>query len=91
VLIALWRHYSWLVRGPLAVLVGNPVALSPDECSLFIGSNRHTGPYGTQLTVWASRSTHWIGGCAANGSPGLSTDGVVNFTIEPTCTVQFPP
>jgi hypothetical protein len=119
-----------------------PVALSPDECSLFIGSNRHTGmggvdafrlyevkrgtppsqvtmtltvtgngsgsvgapfncsmgqtcsvtqPYGTQLTVWASRSTHWIGGCAANGSPGLSTDGVVNFTIEPTCTVQFPP
>ena len=118
-----------------------PVALSPDECSLFIGSNRHTGmggvdlmrlyeakrgtppsqvtmtltvtgngtgsvgapfncsigqtcsvtqPYGTQLVVWASRSTNWIGGCAANGSPGLSTDGVVNFTIEPSCTVQFP-
>lgn len=118
-----------------------PVALSPDECSLFIGSNRHTGmggvdvmrlyevkratppsqvtmtltvtgngtgsvgapfncsmnqtcsvtqPYGTQLVVWASRSTNWIGGCAANGAPGLSTDGVVNFTIEPSCTVQFP-
>jgi hypothetical protein len=118
-----------------------PVALSPDECSLFIGSNRHTGmggvdvmrlyevkratppsqvtmtmtvtgngtgsvgapfncsmgqtcsvtqPYGTQLVVWASRSTNWIGGCAANGAPGLSTDGVVSFTIEPSCTVNFP-
>lgn len=105
-----------------------PVALSPDECSLFIGSNRHTGmggvdafrlyevkrgtppaqvtmtltvtgngpgsvgapfncsigqtcsvtqPYDTQLVVWASRATNRIGGCVANGSPGLGTDGVV--------------
>jgi hypothetical protein len=49
-----------------------------------------TQPYGTQLVVWASRSTNWIGGCAANGAPGLSTDGVVSFTIEPSCTVNFP-
>jgi len=127
-----------------------PVALSPDECSLFVASNRHTGmggsdymriyeikrgtppsmvtmtmtvtgpgtgsveapfncaigqedcrverPYGTELIVrgsstvpWSEngRQALWVGGCRANGAPGLSTDAVVSFTIEQQCTVQF--
>jgi hypothetical protein len=47
--------------------------------------------YGTHLSpVWANRAAYWSGACEGNGSPGLSTDGVVSFTIDPTCTVQFP-
>lgn len=64
---------------------------APFNCSTGnIGTCTAQAPYGDQV-VWASRQAYWEGGCAANGSPGLSTDGVMSFTVEPNCKVTFPP
>jgi hypothetical protein len=119
-----------------------PAALSADGCSLFVGSNRHTGnsdqeifrlyearrgtppqnvtitmkvygtagdnvgapfncPAGGTCTVTQAYGTYanpvlandnvlWSGACLPRGSPGFSSDGVVMFTIDPVCTVEFP-
>jgi hypothetical protein len=45
---------------------------------------------GTSMIVWGNRPGYWSGTCAANGAPGLSTDGVVTVTTSNTCTVTFP-
>jgi hypothetical protein len=119
-----------------------PAGVSADGCTLFVGSNRHTGnsdqeifrlyevrrgtppqnvtitmqvfgdpgdsvgapfncaagssctvtqAYGTYANpVLANSSVDWSGACLPRGSPGLSSDGVVLFGVDPVCTVQFP-
>lgn len=47
-------------------------------------------PYGTTLLVYGSSAANWSGGCEANGSPGLSTDANVAFTVDTVCNVSFP-
>lgn len=50
-----------------------------------------TQAFGTYANpVFGTREANWSGGCEARGSPGLSTDGVVIFGVDPVCTVQFP-
>jgi cysteine-rich repeat protein len=50
-----------------------------------------TQAYGTYVNpIFSSRNAYWSGGCEARGSPGLSSDGVVVFGVDPVCTVQFP-
>jgi Cys-rich repeat protein len=47
-------------------------------------------PFGTTLRINASRQATWSGACEASGTPGLSTDGNVSFTLGGVCTVTFP-
>jgi Cys-rich repeat protein len=47
-------------------------------------------PFGTTLLVEGNRQAEWSGACQANGTPGLSTDAHVSFTLGGTCTVTFP-
>jgi hypothetical protein len=46
---------------------------------------------GATPILWGNRQAYWSGTCAPNGSPGLSTDGVLTVTTSATCTVTFPP
>jgi hypothetical protein len=74
-------------------IVGNgSVNTAPFSCSTgntgMCSAQLAAGP--TTLTVWGNRQAYWSGTCAPNGSPGLSTDGVITVTTSATCTVTFP-
>jgi hypothetical protein len=45
---------------------------------------------GTSQILWGNRQAYWSDRCAANGMPGLSTDGVLTVTTSSTCTITFP-
>lgn len=50
-----------------------------------------TQAYGTYVNpIYGSRDALWSGACEARGNPGLSSDGIVIFGVDPICTVQFP-
>lgn len=65
--------------------VGSPINCAAGSTCMI------TRPYGTILDgVAANRQALWTGGCEARGGPGLSTDSMWSFTVDPQCIVQFP-
>ncbi|HEY3498241.1 MAG TPA: hypothetical protein VGK73_26275, partial [Polyangiaceae bacterium] len=71
---------------------GTGSVLAPYSCAIGGGGTcAVTRPFGTLLTINATRPVYWSGACVANGQPGLSTDGVVQYDLGGTCNVTFPP
>jgi hypothetical protein len=71
-------------------VVGAGTVGAPFNCTSTGGTCTTQRSFGTSLVVWADRSALWSGNCAPNGS-GLSTDGIVPFMLNSTCTVTFSP
>jgi hypothetical protein len=71
-------------------VVGGGSVGAPFNCSANGGTCTAQGTFGDSLIVWASSSATWSGNCGPNGT-GLSTDGIVPFTLNSTCTVTFSP
>jgi hypothetical protein len=73
-------------------IVGNgTVTTAPFNCGPNTpGTCTVQRPFGATLLVEGNRQAAWSGACQANGTPGLSTDAHVSFTLGGTCTVTFP-
>lgn len=70
-------------------VVGSGSVGSPFNCTSNGGTCTAERTFGDSLVVWASNSAIWSGNCGPNGT-GLSSDGIVPFTLNSTCTVTFP-
>jgi hypothetical protein len=94
----LYRIYS-ITRGQPQTMVNvtlNIVGNGSVNTAPFACSTGNVGTCAAQLAagaapiLWGNRQAYWSGTCAANGSPGLSTDGVLTVTTSATCTITFP-
>jgi hypothetical protein len=70
---------------------GSGSVLTPYSCAIGnVGTCSASQPFGSMITVNASRQAYWSGTCMAAGTGSLSTDAHVAFNLGGTCNVTFP-
>jgi hypothetical protein len=70
---------------------GSDRVLTPYDCAIGnSGTCSVQQPFGTALTVNATRKATWSGVCGPNDSDPLSTDGIIPYDLGGTCNVTFP-